>query len=158
MKKTAIVAALLAACAANPVFAASNLGMINPTESKSFSGVIGAQDGADEVLFTLPTTGAHVGGLGASFSFNFSNFSFSPSAFSFKLNGNSIALTNNAFVTTLAGGQHKLEVFGTTGAQYVGGITNLANLAPVPEPESYAMLLAGLGVMGAVARRRRQNG
>lgn len=27
--------------------------------------------------------------------------------------------------------------------------------APVPEPETYAMLLAGLGVMGAVARRRK---
>ena len=26
--------------------------------------------------------------------------------------------------------------------------------APVPEPETYAMLLAGLGVMGAIARRR----
>ena len=28
-------------------------------------------------------------------------------------------------------------------------------LAPVPEPETYAMLLAGLGLMGAVARRRK---
>jgi hypothetical protein len=28
-------------------------------------------------------------------------------------------------------------------------------LSPVPEPETYAMLLAGLGVMGAVARRRK---
>lgn len=27
--------------------------------------------------------------------------------------------------------------------------------APVPEPETYAMLLAGLGLMGAVARRRK---
>ena len=28
---------------------------------------------------------------------------------------------------------------------------------PVPEPETYAMLLAGLGVVGWVARRRRQH-
>lgn len=30
--------------------------------------------------------------------------------------------------------------------------------APVPEPESYAMLMAGLGLMGFVARKRRKNG
>jgi hypothetical protein len=29
-------------------------------------------------------------------------------------------------------------------------------LTPVPEPETYAMLLAGLGLMGVVARRRKQ--
>jgi len=29
------------------------------------------------------------------------------------------------------------------------------NLAPVPEPESYALLLTGRGVMGAIARRRK---
>jgi hypothetical protein len=33
---------------------------------------------------------------------------------------------------------------------------NHAVLAAVPEPETYAMLLAGFGVMGAVARRRKQ--
>ncbi|MDD5481180.1 FxDxF family PEP-CTERM protein, partial [Rhodoferax sp.] len=29
-------------------------------------------------------------------------------------------------------------------------------VAAVPEPETYAMLLAGLGMLGAVARRRKQ--
>ena len=30
------------------------------------------------------------------------------------------------------------------------------NAAPIPEPETYAMLLAGLGLLGFVARRRKQ--
>ena len=29
-------------------------------------------------------------------------------------------------------------------------------LAPVPEPETYAMMLAGLGMLGFMARRRRK--
>jgi len=28
--------------------------------------------------------------------------------------------------------------------------------APVPEPETYAMMLAGLGLMGAIVRRRKR--
>jgi len=34
-------------------------------------------------------------------------------------------------------------------------VTYTYTIAPVPEPETYAMLLAGLGLMGAVARRRK---
>jgi hypothetical protein len=40
---------------------------------------------------------------------------------------------------------------GGAGGVYAGAI------AAIPEPETYAMLLAGLGLMGAVVRRRRQS-
>ena len=36
------------------------------------------------------------------------------------------------------------------------GLSEVKFYAPVPEPEAYAMLLAGLGLMGAIARRRKQ--
>jgi len=31
------------------------------------------------------------------------------------------------------------------------------NAAPIPEPEAYAMLLAGLGLLGFMARRRKES-
>ena len=61
--------------------------------------------------------------------------------------------------TSLPAGTFSLVVSGTgvTGgsASYGGNIAALA--APVPEPESYAMLLAGLGVMGSIAFRRNKS-
>ena len=42
-----------------------------------------------------------------------------------------------------------------TGYGWIGGQYHAFLLTPVPEPETYAMFLAGLGLMGAVAKRRR---
>lgn len=44
---------------------------------------------------------------------------------------------------------------GAVGSLYSGSIT--VSAAPIPEPEGYAMLLAGLGVMGAIAVRRNKS-
>ena len=43
---------------------------------------------------------------------------------------------------------------GVTG-QYYFQVRNGVITAPVPEPETYAMLLAGLGLVGVMSRRRK---
>ena len=53
----------------------------------------------------------------------------------------------------LAAGTYTVHVTGVANADrttYLGSVSAL----PVPEPETYAMLMAGLGIMGAVARRK----
>lgn len=56
---------------------------------------------------------------------------------------------------SLAAGTYTLQIKGTvaglSGGSYAG-VLNIAN--PVPEPETYAMFLAGLGLMGFTARRK----
>jgi hypothetical protein len=45
--------------------------------------------------------------------------------------------------------------FKNSGADYVGVLLDNVSVAAVPEPATYGMLLAGLGLVGAAVRRRR---
>ena len=62
--------------------------------------------------------------------------------------------TAHQFGPLLSGDYHYQVTVNATGTD--GGAFSLTStLAPVPEPQTYALLLAGLGVIGFVARRRR---
>ncbi len=59
----------------------------------------------------------------------------------------------------LAPGAYDLRVMGTLAGSsgFFNASVNFNSVAaPIPEPETYAMMLAGLGLMGFVARRRKQ--
>ena len=60
-------------------------------------------------------------------------------------------------VSAKPAGSYYINVTGVTTAP-LGGIYNGAiSVTVVPEPETYAMMLAGLGALGFLARRRRNN-
>jgi hypothetical protein len=51
-------------------------------------------------------------------------------------------------------GYYYFKVTGTAVGPSSSSYTYSASVQPVPEPESYAMMLAGLGLLGLMARRR----
>lgn len=79
---------------------------------------------------------------------------------------NNFVLNNNGVLFTVGSGSiwnlftegagFRLYTYDAEGS--TGKVDQLGTMvsAPVPEPETYAMMLAGLGLMGYVARRRKQ--
>jgi len=55
---------------------------------------------------------------------------------------------------SLTAGTYTLQIKGTVAGLAGGSYSGVLNIAPVPEPETNAMLLAGLGLMGLMVRRR----
>ena len=70
------------------------------------------------------------------------------------------ALTSAGWVLKEAAGINDHGAIVGTAVNNLLGITDghAFLLSPVPEPETYAMLLAGLGLMGAMVRRRKVAG
>ncbi|HEX8405418.1 MAG TPA: FxDxF family PEP-CTERM protein [Duganella sp.] len=158
--KSVVATAVLAAASFSASAATYDLGTLNPAGFDTLFDT-SADFGANEAIndtwtFTLLTPSS------TSFS---ALQTFATSAgqimnFSAVLNGVSFgAPTLEAGSQTLswtdflAAGQYSVSITGMTGlagAQY--GATVSAQ--PVPEPETYAMMLGGLALLGAVARRK----
>ncbi len=72
--------------------------------------------------------------------------------------GSSFSFDNTSVTgvfSPLAAGNYFYEVTGNVTGSVGGSYTLSSTVSAVPEPETYAMLLAGLGLVGFSARRRR---
>jgi hypothetical protein len=123
---------------------------------------IAAQGNSDSAVFAAGeagyannTTGVRYGSNnGGLLNFNNSG-TFANNSYAAGLNLVSMAIATTGIAPAI---YSPLADAGTALRAYIGPDYTLHITAAVPEPETYAMLLAGLGLMGAIARRRRQQG
>ncbi|ARN23173.1 hypothetical protein A4W93_26525 [Piscinibacter gummiphilus] len=142
-----------------------NLGTLSTEQTKTFHNeFLWGQTFSDVFTFTLADNGRSYGG---SLTWDLTNWG-GIALTSLSLTGGSIvgSLFDSSPETfsfsNLLAGTYSLTVNGkATGlgaVGYIGTIRAEAVAAPVPEPETIAMMALGLGVMGFVARRRKQLG
>lgn len=154
LRQFALAAALVVSGAAHAAPTILDLS----TGSASFSSAAASQD----YQFTLPFgSTAGLGTVTAAFVFgtgyDISSVTFGSSTQFVTTNTVAPGVTFDLatlFSGPLAAGTYNFTVKGTSfgGGQYTGNIT----VTPVPEAETYALALAGLGVVGLVAARRRK--
>lgn len=101
--------------------------------------------------FAIDFVGFPVGTLTGSYSRTFDLNSLATFGGGFvAANGGSLASVRDAFLTGFEGGQAYVNIHSTLNP---GGEVR-GQIAAVPEPASWAMLIMGFGLTGAVARRR----
>lgn len=103
--------------------------------------------------FTSGTFSVLTGGLG--FTIGSVLLDATPFAFTTTNFGDSTFEQYTLTASSLAANTHTISVFGigTAGSGYTGNVV----ITPAPEPQSYALILAGLGVIGFIGLRRKKN-
>ncbi len=78
---------------------------------------------------------------------------FTANSLGFPVTNGDQSFNQSVQFTALAGAKITSLVFSSTDNAFVSANFSIT---PIPEPETYALMMAGLGVMGFVARRRRK--
>lgn len=134
----------------------------------NFSGSFDA-DPANTVLngsFSFDDAVVAAGGFDGDFSLTSLSFSFQGQSYTLaqatdpyvKFEGGTLTGPNASFATPAGNLLALQSFFGSSGFTYSVGSTDqlgTLNISVVPEPESYALMLAGLGIVGFLARRRK---
>jgi hypothetical protein len=142
---------------------------LNAPQSVTFGNTIAGSGVSftDDYLFSL-TPDATFSSITLSIDLSGGFFSIDPNSFVSQLWSGSqlIAQATTTFINgsvqsliqnlPISAGSYDLRVLGTTtgsaGGSYFGNMNVV--VSPVPEPEIYAMLMAGFGLLGFMARRR----
>lgn len=124
--------------------------------------VMGMGAFSDNWIFTAPVGSVSVSGAAISVNltpfFNIDNlliklFDSNDTLIATGISGAGTSLTD---IPVMAGSGYYFNVTGNVTGAPNGFYTFTAVAAPIPEPGTYAMLLAGLGVVGFIAARRRR--
>ena len=117
------------------------------TDRYNFSTSVAGTLTADVLAFSRSNSGINLTG------FNLFDGSGQLVAGTQLLNGANDLFAISSF--NLNAGSYWLEVSGNAVGQGAGKYYASLALAPVPEPETYAMMLGGLGLLAVAARRRK---
>lgn len=127
----------------------------------------------DNYFFQMPTSlqvlggavvisgfGPNSSGSGVSFNTFFTDFELKDVTTNTVIGGGPLLSVFDTFSFVAGPGTdvYKLTVKGgLIPGHNLGSYSGTLNVSPVPEPETYAMLLAGLGLVGFMVRRRKEN-
>lgn len=116
--------------------------------------------------FSFDDAVVSAGGFDGDFSLTSLSFSFQGQTYTLaqatdpyvKFEGGTLTGPNGRFATQGGGAVDLFSIFGASNFNYaINGIDQggTLSISAVPEPESYALMLGGLGVVGFLARRRK---
>lgn len=184
--KRAVAVAMLAGASVGAHAASYDAGIVKFDVPTSFNGIImgGASTGLNDTVLFQPEGAAIQSGYsvmdfpitldnnGGTFGLELATVILSSTGADGKVGGGDDVMLHTATYTDIgnSGNQisfsydqpldaapYYLNIVGVTSGTLGGAYNGSIEVTPVPEPEAFAMLLAGLGLMGAVVRRRSMN-